>query len=513
MTGVDFDIVIPTLGRSSLRTLLDSLEGSRGPLPGSIWVVDDRLHRPALDPLPRPGGRLAGRTTVVAGGGGGPAAARNAGWKRSSAEWVAYLDDDVVVPGDWLELLAKDLGTAGSGVAAVQGRITVPRPEGRKPTDWERNTIGLENARFATADMAYRREVLRRVGGFDERFPRAYREDADLALRCMDAGYAITVGSRLVIHPVRPAGLWASVKAQSGNADDALMDVLHGPDWRSRAGAPRGARRRHLVTSGFAAASLAAAALGHRQTAALGAGVWAGLTADFARKRLAPGPATVGEVATMATTSIATPPVATLHCLKGVVRARRLVDGSSTNRPKAVFVDRDGTLIRDVPYNGNPDLVEVMPGAGRAIQRLREAQIPTAVISNQSGVARGLISLDQVRAVNERVERELGPLGPWFICTHGPDEACGCRKPAPGLLLKAAEALKVPVSECVFIGDIGSDVEAARAAGARPILVPTPVTRSEEIESAEEVAPNLEAAVELLLAPARTEAGRRRRAP
>ena len=510
MSPVDFDIVIPTVGRPSLAALIESLERSRGPLPGRVWVVNDRSQGPSMEGLVRRSGQLAGRISVVAGRGAGPAAARNAGWRRSTAEWVAFLDDDVVLPLDWLERLTGDLERVGPGVAAVQGRLTVPRPQGRNPTDWERNTIALEDARFATADMAYRRTVLEKVGGFDERFPRAYREDADLALRCMDAGYSITVGSRQVIHPVRPAGRWASVKAQRGNADDALMDALHGLDWRSRAVAPRGARRRHLATSAFAAASLAAAGLGRPRAAAATAGLWAALTADFARKRIVPGPRTAREIATIVATSVAIPLAATFHWIRGLLRARR-ISGPSSERPRAVFVDRDGTLIRDVPYNGDPELVELMPGAVKAIQRLREAQIPTAVISNQSGVARGLLSLDQVSAVNERVERELGPLGPWFICTHAPDDACECRKPAPGLLLKAAEALKVPVTECVFIGDIGSDVEAAKAAGARPILVPTPVTRPEEIESAEEVAPDLEAAVDLVLAPTTAATARKKR--
>jgi NAD(P)-dependent dehydrogenase (short-subunit alcohol dehydrogenase family) len=85
------------------------------------------------------------------------------------------------------------------------------------------------------------------------------------------------------------------------------------------------------------------------------------------------------------------------------------------------------------------------------------------------------------------------------VCPHGPDDGCGCRKPAPGLVLAAAAALGVDPSECVVIGDIGSDIEAARSAGARGILVPTDVTRPEEVADAPEVAESLEAAVDLLV--------------
>jgi histidinol-phosphate phosphatase family protein len=167
--------------------------------------------------------------------------------------------------------------------------------------------------------------------------------------------------------------------------------------------------------------------------------------------------------------------------------------------PRAVLFDRDGTLVVDVPYNGDPERVVAMPGAREAVGRLRAAGVLTAVVSNQSGVARGYIGSGQVEAVNRRVEELVGPVGPWFVCLHGPGDGCGCRKPAPGLVKAAAAELGVDPADCVVIGDIGSDVEAARAAGARAVLVPTAVTRPEEVAAAPVVAPDLAAAVELLL--------------
>ena len=172
---------------------------------------------------------------------------------------------------------------------------------------------------------------------------------------------------------------------------------------------------------------------------------------------------------------------------------------SSPQRPLAVLFDRDGTLVVDVPYNGDPDRVVAMPGAVEALDRLRAAGIPTAVVSNQSGIARGLLTREQVDAVNARVEEVLGPLGPVLYCPHGPDDGCRCRKPAPGLVLRAAEALGVPPQRCAVVGDIGADVGAALAAGARPVLVPTDVTRPEEVRGAPEVASDIGAAVTLLL--------------
>jgi hypothetical protein len=145
-----FDVVIPTLGRDSLRRLLEALAAAGGPRPGQLLVVDDRRDRSRALPL----GGVAG-VTVLAGRGAGPAAARNLGWRRAAAEWVAFLDDDVVPGPTWLADLARDLEGLGAEVAASQGRVRVPLPPGRRPTDWERNVRGLETARWATADMAY----------------------------------------------------------------------------------------------------------------------------------------------------------------------------------------------------------------------------------------------------------------------------------------------------------------------------------------------------------------------
>lgn len=171
----------------------------------------------------------------------------------------------------------------------------------------------------------------------------------------------------------------------------------------------------------------------------------------------------------------------------------------------AVLLDRDGTLVEDVPYNGDPERVVPMPSAAAAMTRLRAAGLPTAVVSNQSGIGRGLLTRRQVDAVNAEVAALLGPVGPFFVCPHGPESRCPCRKPAPGLVLQAAAALGVPAGSCAVIGDIGADVQAARAAGARPVLVPTAATRTEEVAEAPEVAADLLSAVELLLdgAPAR----------
>jgi histidinol-phosphate phosphatase family protein len=496
--SVSFDVVVPTTGRPSLAALLEALAAGSGPLPGRIFIVDDRPEPAAV--LEPPPASLAQRLEVVRGGGRGPAAARNTGWRQSNSEWVAFLDDDVLPPPDWSARLVDDLAPLAANVGGSQGRIRVPLPAWRRPTDWERNTAGLEGARWATADMAFRRVALERVGGFDERFERAYREDADLALRLFDAGYRLVRGSREVTHPVRPAGRSVSLRLQAGNADDVLMRALHGRRWRARAEAPRGRLPRHLAIT---AAGLAALLAPGRPVRRLAAGLWLAGTAELAWSRIAPGPRDRDEVTTMLWTSALMPPIASAHWLRGLQRRRALVaDRRRAPRPAgipaAVLLDRDGTLIEDVPYNGDPVRVRPMPGALEAVERLRSAGVPLAVVSNQSGVGRGLIDRAQVDAVNRRVEELLGPLGPWLVCPHAPEDGCDCRKPRPGLVLRAAERLGVAPERCTLIGDIGADVEAAQAAGARAVLVPTPRTLPDEVAAAPAVADDLLGAVSLL---------------
>jgi HAD superfamily hydrolase (TIGR01662 family) len=495
---VSYEVVIPTAGRPSLGALLAALAAGEGPHPERVLLVDDRLDRSR--PLVDPGqfGALAGRVHVLPGGTAGPASARNRGWRAARTDWVAFLDDDVIPRPGWRAALAADLSDLGPDVAGSQGAIRVPLPPDRRPTDWERNVRGLERACWATADMAYRRDALAAVGGFDERFPRAYREDADLGLRLTAAGLRIVDGRRSVLHPVAPAGPGVSLAKQAGNADDVLMRRLHGRRWRERAGVPGGRRPRHLATAAAGTVAVAAGALGSRRLAAAAGSAWLAGTAELAAARIAAGPRTAREISTMAWTSALLPFAAGWWWLRGHVD-RPGGDLAPRRRPAAVLFDRDGTLVADVPYNGDPARAEPVPGAREALDRLRAAGVPVGVVSNQSGVARGLLTREQVDAVNARVDALLGPLAPIEWCPHGPDDGCRCRKPAPGLVLRAAARLGVAPTACAVVGDIGADVEAARAAGARGVLVPTIRTRPEEVAAAREVAPDLASAVDLLL--------------
>lgn len=493
MNGADVSVVIPTIGTQPIGRVLAAIGGGVEH-PAEILVVDDRADpNPDLELPP-----VFCPVRVLRSGGRGPAAARNVGWLATETPWVVFVDDDVHPGPDWVADLLDDLAELSPRVGASSARLVVPLP-GRRPTDEERRTIALTGARWITADMAYRRKALLATGGFDERFPRPFREDSDLALRTVRAGFEIVRGNRVMIHPLRGRGGWrGSITAQRGNTDNALLRAKFGPGWRRQIGDGPGRTGRHLLAVGAAAMTLVGLLARRPRLAALACSVWVVGTAEFTGRRIAPGPRTPSEITAMIVTSAAIPPVAVFWRAVGELRCRI----SWTRAPKAVLFDRDGTLIRDVPYLNDPARVRPVDGAVTALHRLRSAGVAIGIVSNQSGVARGLIRAEELAEVNERVNQLLGPFDTWQVCPHGEEDGCPCRKPEAGLVRAAARQLGVEPRDCVLIGDIGADVQAALRAGARAVLVPTPQTRTAEVAHARHagwLAPDLDAAVQLAL--------------
>jgi D-glycero-D-manno-heptose 1,7-bisphosphate phosphatase len=149
--------------------------------------------------------------------------------------------------------------------------------------------------------------------------------------------------------------------------------------------------------------------------------------------------------------------------------------GGAVRRGRAVFLDKDGTLIEDVPYNVDPALVALTPGAGPALRRLAEAGFRLVVVSNQSGVAEGWFAERALRGVECRIAELLAPfdvaIEAFYYCVHSATAGCSCRKPRPGLLRRASAELAIAPSASWLIGDILDDVEAAHRAGCRAALV------------------------------------------
>jgi D-glycero-D-manno-heptose 1,7-bisphosphate phosphatase len=149
---------------------------------------------------------------------------------------------------------------------------------------------------------------------------------------------------------------------------------------------------------------------------------------------------------------------------------------------RAVFLDKDGTLVQDLPYNVDPERIELLPGVGKALRRLQDEAFLLFVVSNQPGVALGRFPAGALTAVEARLDELLAPYGivisGYGWCTHHPAGvrgagmiACTCRKPRPGLLLDFAATHSIALEHSWMIGDILDDVEAGARAGCRTILV------------------------------------------
>ena len=141
----------------------------------------------------------------------------------------------------------------------------------------------------------------------------------------------------------------------------------------------------------------------------------------------------------------------------------------------AVFLDRDGTIMQNVSYLCDPDGVELLDGAAEALALLRQRGFALVIVSNQSGIGRGLLTFDDLASVHDRLmaclaERDVELDGVYY-CPHAPWERCECRKPLPGLLLRAARELRLDLRRSFMVGDAPSDIEAGRRAGCRTILV------------------------------------------
>ncbi len=174
----------------------------------------------------------------------------------------------------------------------------------------------------------------------------------------------------------------------------------------------------------------------------------------------------------------------------------------------AAFIDRDGTIIRDLHYLNDPERVELIPGAAAAMSRLRAAGFAVVVVTNQSGIARGLMTVSDYERVRARVEWLMAAAGArldaTYMCPHHPaiTGPCDCRKPGSALFSRAASDLGLDLTRSVLLGDRWRDIAAASALGARGVLIPGPDTPAADVDRAgrdAEVAPTLAAAVDRIL--------------
>jgi GT2 family glycosyltransferase len=303
-------IVVPTRGRPQLlnRCIASLVLQRFDPERFEIIVVDDGPSDEVRDVVSGwiehtaehgPRIRYIGST-----GPHGPAAARNHGWRTARGAIIAFTDDDTIARADWL---ANGLREFDGDVQAVCGRIIMPLAG--TPTDYQLDAKNLETAEFVTANCFCRKEVLETLGGFDERFRFAWREDSDLHFRLLDHQANIVHSTKAVMmHPIRPAGWGVSLSQVKKVQFDALLYKKHPALYRQHIRATP--RWDFYLTVAALAAGVVAALAGMPSTATVAGLVWLFMTARFCAQRLRRTSHAPSHVLEMALTSALIPPLA-----------------------------------------------------------------------------------------------------------------------------------------------------------------------------------------------------------
>lgn len=310
-------VIVPTHARVDLleKCLRTLLAQDYPPDRYEVVVVQDR---PANERVNRLLTELSTMTPVrlrlEVSPGTGPSAARNLGWRTAQGSIIAFTDDDVLVSPGWLREGAK---LFQDGISGVAGRTVVPLP--LSPTDYQRNVGRLGYCRFITCNVFYRRESLESVGGFDERFQRAYREDTDLVFSLREKGFKLTESDSAVVHhPPRTARWMSSVFEQSKQMYDALLFKKHPRLFREFI-KKRPPFQYYAITLGYLGLPVAAL-VGNWLVVALLATVVLGLEAEFLARRLRGTSKAFGHVLEMVISSLLIPPVAVYWRLRGAWR-------------------------------------------------------------------------------------------------------------------------------------------------------------------------------------------------
>lgn len=248
----------------------------------------------------------------------GPAAARNSGWRNSRADFIAFTDDDCQPQREWLR---HGLQALEHGADAAWGKLVMPVPA--RPTDYEKDASHLAHAEFVTANCFCRKTVLERIGGFDERFRLAWREDSDLFFNLLNIDANIVhAPDAVVVHPVRPAPWGVSLSQQRKTVFDALLYKKHPQYYRSRI-RPSPPWNYYVIVVSLAAVPVFVLS-GNPLGAGTAAVVWSGLTAAFLLHRLRGTARTFRHVAEMVFTSALIPPLALYWHWRGAFKFRVL---------------------------------------------------------------------------------------------------------------------------------------------------------------------------------------------
>jgi len=320
--GILISIVVPTCGRPQLLSrclaalILQHFDSSRF----EIIVVDDERNPKTCEVTNNWANHTACNgpaiTYIPSQGRHGLAAARNLGWKAARGGIIAFTEDDAVARSDWLQ---RGLDAFHGDVQAARGRIVMPLK--RKPTDYELDAKSLEHAEFTVANCFCRKSTLEKLGGFDERFRRAWREDADLYFRLLGIKARVAyVPSAVIVHPIRPAVWGVSLAQQRKVLFDALLFRKHPELYRKKI------RAEPLWDYYLTVLALLAFLFGLvadiSMIATVAGSIWIALTLRLSMMRLRHTVKTPAHIGEMLVTSALIPPLAVFWRLVGAFRFR-----------------------------------------------------------------------------------------------------------------------------------------------------------------------------------------------
>jgi glycosyltransferase involved in cell wall biosynthesis len=318
-------VVVPTYKRLDLliRCLTALIEQDIDPTTYEILIADDAVCDETRREVESWATRLSacGHTLcyIPVTGTHGPAAARNAGWRAASGKIIAFTDDDCLPTPGWLQ---AGIAAFTGDVVGVSGRLIVPLCH--TPTDYERNAAQLATAQFVTANCFYRRECLEAIGGFDERFTAAWREDSDVIFTltkryCRNNAF-VYAPDAVVIHPIRPAQWGVSLKQQRKSMFNALLYKKHPELYRQKI---QSAPPWHYYGILGALFALLLGLLARKQSLSfVAACLWLLLTGRFCLHRLHGTSRTRRHIAEMLVTSLLIPPLAIFWRLRGAIKFR-----------------------------------------------------------------------------------------------------------------------------------------------------------------------------------------------
>ena len=313
-------IVVPTYRRPELleRCLHALVAQSLEPSAYEIIVADDaddpETKRQVMSWFRRTGGSAQILYAPVWDS-HGPAAARNVGWRLAAGRIIAFTDDDTITRRDWL---VRGLAAMGDDVAAAAGRVHVPLPRS-PPSDYGLDASRLGSCEFVSANCFVRRDALAAIGGFDERFTAAWREDSDLLFSLLELhGKVVSAPGAVVIHPMRPAHWGVSLRQQRKILFDALLYKKHAQLYRSRI--RRSARWDYYANVLSLIVAVVALTAGLKPLAATASLIWLVSTAALCWRRLRGTSRSPVHIAEMVATSVLIPPLAVFWRVVGAIR-------------------------------------------------------------------------------------------------------------------------------------------------------------------------------------------------